>query len=280
MKFRLILATTLACLCILSIASSFFKAPAEDHTRNLGYQWEEYNPSLFFKFQHIDDVIDVANERFSAGERNKIDYFNFIAQLIRERFYHGYSYYTLSDNPLAFLAGKVHPHLSAIVIPEDIMKHPMAACSQQAVVLMEIFRRCKVDYRKVGFANHYAVEAMINGEWCYFDTDIEPKIQDGTESLENLISSGRFDAAYKETKLNINTINQLETTYSYGKINAIPAPRAELFHRLCYLLVSKSFLVTGLLLAILSFTPLDIFYLRRLKRIYAYGKLSARNNSQ
>jgi len=270
MKFRLVLLTTLISLCVLSITSSFLKAPAEDYKKNHGYQWEQYDPSLFFQFQQVNDVIAAANERFKPAERRKVDYFNFVAQLIRQRFYHGYSYYSMTDNPLAFIAGKVHPHLSAIVMPEDIMKHPMAACSQQAMVLMEIFKRSHIDYRKVGFANHYAVEARIDGQWRYFDTNIEPKIQDNSESLETLISSGRFDSGYKATKLNIQAIYQLETTHSYGKIDATPAPRAALFHKLCYLLVSKYFLTPTLFLAILFMTPFKILSWR-LRKSSSFG---------
>jgi hypothetical protein len=45
----------------------------------------------------------------------------------------------------------VWSHLSAIVLPEDILKYPMAACSQQSIIMMECFKKIGVDYRKVGF---------------------------------------------------------------------------------------------------------------------------------
>jgi hypothetical protein len=278
MKFRPILITTLVSLVCLIYHFFFLKTPVEDHKKNHGYQWEQYDPSLFYKFQKVNDIIAAANERFKPADRIKIEYFHFIAQLIRQRFYHGYSYYSMADNPLAFIAGKVHPHLSAIVMPEDIMKHPMAACSQQSMVLMEIFKRCDVDYRKVGFAHHYAVEAKIDGEWRYFDTNIEPKIQDNSQSLETLISSGRFDSGYKATQLGVNAIYQLKTTHSYGKIDATPAPRAAMFHKLCYLLVSKYFLTPALLVVVLLITPLNIFSLRRLRKVSSFGKRQVAKN--
>src|SRR2546423_11611553 len=192
-KVSILLKCLLIFLCTLSIISSICKAPFEDYTKNYGHPSEEYDPSFFFKFQSIGDVINAADNKFKPGERSSVEYFDYVAEIIRKRFYHGYSYYNLSENPIAVIGGQFTAgHLSAIVIPDDIMKHPMAACSQQAIVLMDIFKRNHIDFRRVGFLHHYTVEANIQGHWRYFDTDLEPKFQNKPESLSELIMSGKF----------------------------------------------------------------------------------------
>ena len=143
---------TVIILLAISVTSSLFKPHAEVYSKNLGHPWEEYDPSYYKKFRTIESVIDCANSAPEAGEKNSLPYYNVVAEVIRKRFYHAYSHYQFSDNPLSYLAGiSIWSHLSAIVIPDDIMKHPMAACSQQSLVLMEIFKRNKIDYRKIGF---------------------------------------------------------------------------------------------------------------------------------
>src|SRR6185369_17938080 len=112
MKIRLILQTAIIAFCLLSITSSFFKPKFEDHSKNLGHSWEEYDPSFFNRFQTVDAIIAEANSKFDLSKRNTLEYFNYIDELIRKRFYHGYSYYSMADNPLAFLGGKIYSDIS------------------------------------------------------------------------------------------------------------------------------------------------------------------------
>src|SRR5207247_839373 len=102
-----IVKATIIAVCTVSIISSLSKPSAEDYTRNHGLLTEEYDPSYFFKFQSIDDVIDTANAKFKLGDRNSLKYYDYIAEIIRKRFYHGYSHYNMAENPLIFAAGKL-----------------------------------------------------------------------------------------------------------------------------------------------------------------------------
>jgi len=95
------------------------------------------------------------------------------SQILRGRFYHGYSYYELGQNSLGYLfAPLIKKDLSAIVIPNDIFKHPMAACSQQSIVGMEVFKTKGIKVRKIGFfadgyGGHFLFEALFGGK-CIF----------------------------------------------------------------------------------------------------------------
>ena len=80
-----------------------------------------------------------------------------------------------------YLAPFIKKDLSAIVIPNDILKQPMAACSQQSIIGMEVFKRKGFKVRKVGFfydgyGGHFCFEAFFYNRWHFFDPDLEPKL--------------------------------------------------------------------------------------------------------
>ncbi|HET9826236.1 MAG TPA: hypothetical protein VFP87_12940 [Chitinophagaceae bacterium] len=249
---QMILKGSLIALCTISIISSLCKPEVEDYTRNHGHAWEQYDPSYFFKFQNINDIIDSANAQFKLGDRNSLKYYDYIADIVRKRFYHGYSSYSMADNPLIFLAGKYWSNLSAIVLPDDIMKHPMAACSQQAIVLMEIFKRNGTDFRKVTFDHHFTVEARIEKKWRYFDSDMEPKFPRRRKPLNELLATHMFDSVYKYAVANTADFRKELGTARFGKVNQPPASRATFAHRLGLFFVSKYFLFSALLMMIFS----------------------------
>lgn len=235
-------------LGVCSLLRYIMKPVSEDHAKNRGLPWEEYDSTYFRKFQSVNSIIIAADRQFEASQKNSLEYYNYIAEIIRKRFYHGYSHYSLHDNPLAFFAGRTWDHLSAIVIPDDILKHPMAACSQQALVLMEIFKRQGIDFRKVGFPGHFALEGKIEGKWMYFDTNMEPDFKNRRESLENLIKTNRFDSVYSVVQMDKAYFHKQVSNPQYGKINGAPAPNATLLHKVCYFLVSPVFLLLLLIL--------------------------------
>jgi hypothetical protein len=255
---QIILKSSLILLCTISIVSSLHKPIVEDYKKSHGHSWEEYDPSYFFKFQSVDAIIDSANAQLMPGERNTLAYYDYVAEIVRKRFYHGYSYYTITDNPLASLAGKYWSNLSAIVIPDDIMKHPMAACSQQSMVLMEIFKRNGTDYRKVTFDHHFTVEANIEGQWRYFDTDIEPKFDKDRKSLAQLLATKEFDSVYSYAETNIAEFRKSLGTARFGRVNERPAWRAAFFHRLGLFFISNYFLLCALALMVFTSVRLSL----------------------
>ena len=137
----------------------------------------------------------------------------------------------LKENWMAALAGAtVWDHLSAIVLPDDILKYSMAACSQQSIVMMECFKRKGIDYRKIGFDHHFALEGTIHGQWYFFDTNMEPDFSVvPRSSFASLKKNNELYTIYKaqldSTGLEYGLANQF-----YGKVNQAPAPRASFFH--------------------------------------------------
>lgn len=268
MKSKSIIAFLFLFIACCALVSRFLPKSSEDHSKNLGHPWEEFDTSYFAKYQSINDIIQASDFKFKDQKKDNLAYFNYVAEVVRKRFYHGYSYYSAADNIFAYLSGAfIWDHLSAIVIPDDIMKHPMAACSQQAIVMMEIFKRKGLDYRKVGFPGHYTVEGKIDGQWQYFDTNLEPDFKNKRESLQLLLTTNRFDSVYSIPEKSIADFHEAVSDPKYGKVNEDPAPVATLFHKTCFVLQSWSFIFCSVLFAFLLLSNLKT---RRLVQFYKF----------
>ena len=113
---------------------------------------EQFNPGLYYlnSIDKLENYIDSTIKADSIPE-NSIDYVVKITSAIRYRFYHGFSHFTLKENWIAAISEKIFGYgLASKVKPDDIMKHEYAACSQQAMVMMEILKHKNISYRSVG----------------------------------------------------------------------------------------------------------------------------------
>jgi len=165
-------------------------------------------------------------------------YASIVSRVLRDRFYHGYSYYRLGENSLAYLfAPFFNWKLSAIVIPNDILKRPNAACSQQSIVGMEVFRSKGFSVRSVtffadGYGGHFCFEANYSNKWHFFDPDMEPKlslmIANGFPSGYELVQNDSLlrKLYFRDDK---EYIEKLFASYSYRPINKFPAPKARVY---------------------------------------------------
>jgi len=194
---------------------------------------EQFDPRLGY-INSIDKLVAYID---STQQENKIlpgtvDYVANISQAIRWRFYHGFSHFTLKENWIAALSEKVLGYgLSCKVKPEDIMKNEYAACSQQAMVMMEILKRKKISYRSVGFPHHFALEVSVNNNWYYFDPNMEPNMTNDqrlesnwkccADNLKRFYDTSRFHDLDWKFGINLMVIS--------GKINDTPAGNAKIF---------------------------------------------------
>jgi hypothetical protein len=195
---------------------------------------EEYDPHVANELSYIDQLLGALNTKTNEKgiKKNSLEYFEVLSALVRKRFYHSYSHYSLKENWVAAVAGKLAWYdLSAIVLPEDIMQYPMAACSQQSIVMMECFKRLGIPFRKVGMANHYACEGFIENAWFYFDTDKEPTLQGRRKSFDYLAKNKMLYEMYSKS-LTAKEVDQLINTASYGTVNRQPAQQARIFHKI------------------------------------------------
>ena len=210
---------------------------------------EEYDPSLT-RLNSIDKLVKYCDSIYlvtvstNNKEEIKRDYTDIVSSVVRKRFFHGYSYYGFSSNYMALLLSRATiPGLGAVVIPNDIMKYPYAACSQQAIVMMEVMRTKGFETRKVSFqgniSGHFCFEVFFDGGWHFYDTNMEPDVQVlnsyGKPGIAFLVKNPEvLVKAYSQYPP--NDILDIFPTYTYGETNKFPAPMAMLFQKLTKIL--------------------------------------------
>jgi hypothetical protein len=201
---------------------------------------EYFDPSLM-RLNSISKFANYCDSVYGNSRINPLDseyYATIVAQTLRRRFYHGFSYYKLGQNFMAnILAPFINKNLSAIVIPDDILKHPNAACSQQSIVGMEVFKRKGFNVRKVEFYNknyggHFCFEVYYENKRHFFDPDLEPSLRTMLSlhypSIEEL---SRDRALIRKLYVRHETYYMTDavTTFSYGKVNKFPARNARIY---------------------------------------------------
>jgi hypothetical protein len=194
---------------------------------------EQFDPGLAY-INSTEKLIQVSDSiaRRKNIPQNSLAYAVTVSQVLRTRFYHGFSRYPVNQNWIAAVGERFLGYgLASIVKPDDILKYSFGGCSQQSIVLIEVMKRKNISYRFVGFPHHYATELMFNNNWYFFDPNMEPNIPDSArleskwnccaDSLKKYYDTTRFkDLDWKFGNNNV----------IHGKINAPTAPNAEIFH--------------------------------------------------
>jgi hypothetical protein len=230
-----------------------FDLSAEKH------KWESFEPGTAQRLRSVEAVLTYTDSLAAIHnvEPNSLEYGDLLTEVIKILFYHGYSHYSLKENWIAAMAGKIIWYdLSAIVLPDDIVKYPMAACSQQSIVFIECLRRKGISFRKVAFDHHFAVEANFNG-WYFFDPDLEPDFTSVKRaSLQNLLDENKLYDLYKDS-MSPEEVNYYLANPYYGEPNRRPAENATFFHS-----------VTKILSRTIWLLPIAIFL------FFAFGRRS------
>jgi hypothetical protein len=152
-------------------------------------------------------------------------------EFVRLRFYHSYSFFDARENWLAYLAGFAWINLRSPVLPDDILHHPQAACSQQAMVFQAIVRKFGLDSGVVRFKNHMVAAVKIAGAWRVYDADRE--ISPRSYALSAAAAGDpRVVAIYGPVEKFIGlTDPDFRRRLSVDDVDANPANHASLFHR-------------------------------------------------
>jgi hypothetical protein len=274
------------CLFIFTFLATFLQVFGDsnpltklDHKIPVYNNREEYAPSLS-RLNTIDklvkycDSIYLVNIYSKDQEEVKKDYTEIVSSAVQKRFFHGYSFYGFSSNYMALLLSKVTVSgLGAIVVPNDIMKYPYAACSQQAIVMMEVMRSKGFETRKVGFqgkiSGHFCFEVYFAGEWHFYDTNMEPDIKvlnsHNRPGIAFLVSHPEIlIQAYRQYPR--SEILDIFPTYTYGELNKFPAPNAVVFQKIAKFLSYFTW-----------FFFLFLFLIVRLKYLRLSSKTNVRN---
>lgn len=226
-------------LSILPLCFSSFKAIPSQNIHNELFSPELINLNSISKITRYID-----SSYYATSKLKKIDtalYVKISSDLIKRRFYHGLSHYSIYDNWIAALAGKLFwSHLSAIVKPDDILKHGEGLCSQQTIVFLEILKTKGINFRTIGLGykegpGHFLSEVSYNGSWHLHDVSVEPnwkKIDNHHKSANYYMSNKDSLFLAYEGRLERKLFYKIMEKVEYGNINEIPAKRMLMFHEL------------------------------------------------
>jgi hypothetical protein len=185
-----------------------------------------------------------------------------IDEFVRDRFFHGGSLLAWRENMLGALAGYAWMNLREPVLPDDILHHRRALCSQQAIVAMELLRRYGLHRAAVLMSwpspdpnsrGHFALAARVDGRWMYFDPDQEPPIE--TVPVERMLDGSALQKLYggKPELLAGMRYAVAHGTMRMDWVDRFPAPRGGLFQQVTAWLSAYGWLPLGLLaLALLA----------------------------
>jgi hypothetical protein len=233
----------------LLLLPNFFK---EDiNTRPPFDRVENFDPSLSYinSIHTLEQYVDSAAASLQAAT-NSFEYILAAETAIKNRFYHGFSHFTLNENWIAALSGKyIEEGLACKVQPEKIIQQSNAACSQQSIVLMALLRKKGIQYRMVGFPHHYAMEVWIDNSWYFFDADMEPVITKA-ERMENnwKLQSDNLKKYYNGRFADIDYKFGNGLTVNVGIVNEVPAQNARIFQSATIVLSKILWLLPLLLL--------------------------------
>jgi hypothetical protein len=218
---------------------------------------DDFDASLI-RLNSIDKLTAYCDSFFEANKGART-YPGIVSEVIRKKFYHGYSYYDTKNNPVGvFFEPIVKNSATAIVIPDDIVQHPNAACSQQSIVGMEVFMRKGYNVRKVSMfdslanTGHFAYEVYYEGGWHFFDTNQQP-------DADSLRKYNRPSVAFLATHPNIilsvyhkkkdpEMFKRLIMSYKLGPVDKFPAPNAYLYQLVTKFLTNFGWVIIWILI--------------------------------
>lgn len=215
------------------------------------------------RFNNIEDIaahIDgIYSATHSSSEIDTLDYVKATSDVVKKRFYHGLSSYSLNDNWISYIGAKLFwSHLNAIVEPDDILDYNEGLCSQQTIVFLEILKRKGIKTRWIGLGNkegsgHFLAEVYYQGKWHLYDVNLEPK-------WEKIFNHHEGIAYYKhnpdslflayEGIISRPLFDKIMRKVQYGEVNEFPAKNMLLFHQVTRIITYLIPLFLGVLILV------------------------------
>jgi len=233
---------------LLSIVPFF--CPVHQHNKKVDNVKKELFNSELGYVNSVDKAIKYTDSiyynRYNYSEFDTAHYVQIVSQFTKERFYHGLTHYSLSDNWIANLSGKLlWSHLSAIVNPDDILKHAEGLCSQQTIVFMEILKRKKINVRSIGLGfkegpGHFLCEVYYNNSWRLYDVTMEPlweKVSHHHQSVAYYLDNKDSLYLAYQSRMPKPLFDKITQKVTYSEVNVFPAKNMLLFHRITFFLI-------------------------------------------
>ena len=238
-------------ICFLFFAFSSFSTNNFTQRESLSAQEnmhnEIYDPEIgsINTLQELKNIIriDIEQENLTG-----IEIPIYIDDLLRKKFIHGSSSINTKGNWLLQLADYLFPsrELTFSFSPEDVAMHNRGICSQQAILFQELVGDFGFEYESVGFNvpllefkevggdkefNHFASAVKVDGNWYYFDSNLEPMYDRNNHLVYSellLGQSERLTELYPSYKWADITESMI---YRFSR-NIFPAPNGFLFQQI------------------------------------------------
>lgn len=187
---------------------------------------------------HIDGIYSATH---ASPEIDTLHYVKITSDVVKKRFYHGLSEYSIIDNWITYICGHLFwGHLNAKVDPEDILDNPYGLCSQQTIVFLEILKLKGIKTRWVGLGHkqgpgHFLAEVYYYGKWHLYDVNLEPKWEKITNHHESIAYYKQYpDSLFLAYEGIISRFqyDKIMEKVKYGEVNEFPAKKMLLFHRI------------------------------------------------
>ncbi len=207
---------------------------------------ELYDPRLG-SIKSVNELIRYTDSvvRSEKGDpsRDTILFVRKLSATTKRRFRHGLANYSITDNWIANLSGRMlWAHFLSIVDADDIMKHNEGLCSQQSIVYLEALKEKGIPARSVGLGKkegpgHFITEVRYGNNWHLYDVSSEPDWKKTTmdhRSMDFYLKNK--DTLYKvyESQMSREFFNTVMSEVSYGQVGDFPAKNMQLFHRVTY----------------------------------------------
>lgn len=236
-------------IAVLLLVPNFIRYNiVEDHSKVTIH--EKFDPSLS-RLNSLALLSTYADSvtRFKNLTPGTLDYVIEMKNIVSYRFYHKYATQSLNENWIASAAQKITGlYLSSKIQSNDILTRAYGYCGQQNIVLKDLLEMHGIQGRVLYFPNHFVLQALVNGQWCFFDADGEPNLKPSQRYNKAwLASPDSLAIAYNKDTGWVNRTFGNPIQYRVARLDEIRGPRAQLFQDITKLLSRTAFLFPLLL---------------------------------
>ncbi len=227
-----LLVLTCSSLVVSLSVSDTIKKPGD----NIG---EEYSPTIA-SINSLREFEDNIRTEIQQRELSGIDIPILIDDYVRRKYFFEYSFIPWYDNWILAFVDVLFPekYIMGRMKPDELIRFDYGICNQQAIVFQKIvndfgFEYGSVRFSTVGGGGHFASAVLVNGEWYYFDPNLEPEYdRTNPEIFSKLILRD------KETLRDLYGDTGLisSDTIELGDINTFPARKGVFVQNLAFIL--------------------------------------------
>lgn len=163
-----------------------------------------------------------------------------IDEYVRNKFHHEYSTIPWYDNWVLAVTDLAIPQylLSGNMKPVDIVRYDYGICNQQAILFQELVKEFGYDYGSVRFQapdfGHFASAVRVNGDWYFFDPNLEPEYDRTDPDVFRQIDLGNKQVLTRMYGDHFENIT--EDMIELSEINTFPASNGVLAQELTFVL--------------------------------------------